>query len=166
MKICQHCKHENIEGALVCANCHKPLGEKNIKRGGTTHHLEDETESTNFPRWGTARLGEERKLLLHVRGHDEPLVIPVSGTLVIGRLNINTGESPEVDLESYNAQAKGVSRKHAAILIEDDALKVMDLASANYTYLNGQRLIAHQARILRDGDELRLGQLVIRINFA
>lgn len=166
MKVCQHCKHENIEGALVCANCNKPLGGKKIRTGGTTHHLEDEIESINFPRWGTARLGEERKLLFHVRGYDEPLVVPVSSEVILGRLNIDTGEAPEVDLTPYNAQANGVSREHAAILIEDDALKVMDLASANYTYMNGQKLIAHQARILRDGDELRLGRLVIRINFA
>jgi pSer/pThr/pTyr-binding forkhead associated (FHA) protein len=86
--------------------------------------------------------------------------------MVLGRYDTDTGETPEIDLEEYDAQDLGVSRRHAAILIEDDAVKIMDLGSANATYINGQKLIARQARILRDGDELRLGRMVIRINFA
>lgn len=42
----------------------------------------------------------------------------------------------------------------------------MDLGSANATYLNGQKLVANQSRILRDGDELRLAKMIVRINFA
>ena len=38
--------------------------------------------------------------------------------------------------------------------------------SANSTYLNGQRLLPSEPRILRDNDELRLGRLVIRVTFA
>ena len=84
MKKCQHCGHENIEGALLCAKCDKPLGEQGLKgKGGTTHHLEDDTESVNFPRWGTARLGEERKLLLHVRGHDQAAKAATAGWQIL-----------------------------------------------------------------------------------
>ena len=41
----------------------------------------------------------------------------------------------------------------------------MDLGSANATYLNGQKLIPFQARILRDGDELKLGNCGVRVGF-
>jgi hypothetical protein len=133
---------------------------------GETRHLEDVPNVANVPRWGTARLGNERKLLLYVRGYDQPLVVPLAEEIVLGRYDTTTGETPEVDLNDYGAEEEGVSRRHAAIISEEDALKVIDLGSANSTFINGQKLIAHQARILRDGDELRLGHLVIRVHFA
>jgi pSer/pThr/pTyr-binding forkhead associated (FHA) protein len=128
--------------------------------------LANAADVSNFPRWGTASLGAERKLLFHVRGYDQPLVVPLAEEIVLGRYNTETGETPEVALDDYGAQDQGVSRRHAAILVEEEALKLVDLGSANYTFINGQKLIAHQARILRDGDELRLGNLVIRVHFA
>jgi predicted component of type VI protein secretion system len=124
------------------------------------------SQSSAFPRWGTARLGTERKLLLHIRGHDTPLLVELIESMVLGRYDTDTGETPDIDLEEYDAQDLGVSRRHAVVLIEDDAVKIMDLGSANATYINGQKLIPRQARILRDGDELRLGRMVIRINFV
>jgi len=38
---------------------------------------------------------------------------------------------------------------------------VVDLDSTNGTFLNGMRIMPHQPRILRDGDEIRLGLLKI-----
>ncbi|KAB2855894.1 MAG: FHA domain-containing protein, partial [Anaerolineae bacterium] len=37
--------------------------------------------------------------------------------------------------------------------------------SVNGTFLNGQRLIPRQARIVHDGDEMRFGKLALRIYF-
>jgi pSer/pThr/pTyr-binding forkhead associated (FHA) protein len=60
---------------------------------------------------------------------------------------------------------QGVSRRHLSITRDHDTVTVTDLGSANHTYLNGQRLIPFEHRILRDNDELRLGRLVIRVAF-
>lgn len=128
--------------------------------------MEQAHQGTSTPRWGTARLGAESKLLFHVQGHDTPLVISLQNKLVIGRYDSGSGASPDVSLDDYAATDLGVSRRHAVITVEEDGLKVMDLNSANATYINGQKLIAHQSRILRDGDELRLGKLVLRVTFA
>lgn len=162
---CPHCDGENPDSEVLCIRCGLPLRPGSGKEG-STRLLENEQAVTNQPRWGTARLGAERKLLLHIRGHDKPLVVNVADELVLGRVDVDTGEVPQVDLTDYGALDMGVSRRHAAILIEDESLKVMDLDSANATYMNGQKLIARQARILRDGDELRLGHLIIRVDFA
>lgn len=131
-----------------------------------TRQIEPDTDMSSQLRWGTAQPGAERKLLLHVRGHSQPVIVSLSDRLVIGRFNLETGEAPEVDLVNYGAEEAGVSRRHAAIVLEDNAVKIIDLGSANHTFINGQRLIAHQTRILRDGDELRFGKLVVRISFA
>lgn len=168
---CPHCGCENAQDQGPCVECGQPLelpaqaGAEQLADDGVTRRVSSIVEPP-FPRWGTASLGNERKLLLYVRDHDKPLVVKFNNRLVLGRFDSETGEMPEVDLEDYNGLGQGVSRRHAAIFLEDDALKVMDLGSANATYLNGQKLIAHQARILRDGDELRLGRLVIHVRFA
>ena len=171
MITCIHCGHENLENTILCTHCGLPVESDVIDpslqaRESATRRLDGTSQSSAFPRWGTARLGTERKLLLHIRGHDAPLLVELMENMVLGRYDIDTGEAPEVDLEAYGAQELGVSRRHAAVLIEDDAVKIMDLGSANSTYINGQKLIAYQARILRDGDELRLGRMVIRVNFV
>jgi pSer/pThr/pTyr-binding forkhead associated (FHA) protein len=41
----------------------------------------------------------------------------------------------------------------------------MDNGSSNGTFLNEQKLIANQPRVLRDGDDLRLGFLVLTVHF-
>jgi hypothetical protein len=161
---CAKCGYENPPGELICAQCDALLTEGT--KDGETRHLDDVPNAANVPRWGTARLGSERKLLLYVRGYDRPLDVPLAEEIVLGRYDTATGETPDVDLNGYGAEEEGVSRRHAAIVAEEDALKVIDLGSANSTFINGQRLIAHQARSLRDGDELRLGRLVIRVHFA
>jgi hypothetical protein len=165
---CAKCGYENPIGELICIQCDSLLvpDQQGSAPEGATRELDPGAETANFPRWGTARLGHERKLLLHIRGHDQPLVVLLADEIILGRYDTTTGDIPDVDLADYGAEENGVSRRHAAIIVEDDALKVLDLGSANATYINGQKLIVHQARILRDGDELRLGHLVIRVHFA
>ena len=115
---------------------------------------------------GTARMGAEQLLLLHVRGHDEPLKVTLTTTVVFGRRNADTGELPDIGLDEFDAREHGISRRHTKLSYDAGIIQVMDLGSRNGTFLNGQKLIAHQNRILRDGDELRLGTLVIRVIFV
>lgn len=132
-----------------------------------TRGLGDTDFEENQPRWGTARFGSRTNLLIYVRGIQQPFVFD-AGTvneLVIGRYDPDTNHSPEIDLQNYGANEKGVSRRHATIIRRDGSLSIVDQGSHNGTYLNGQRLVAHQPRILRDGDDVRLGHLVLRIKF-
>jgi pSer/pThr/pTyr-binding forkhead associated (FHA) protein len=72
---------------------------------------------------------------------------------------------PDVDLTAYAGYRMGVSRRHAAVRLQDKQLHLSDLGSSNGTFINGARLIAHRPYQLRDGDEIRLGQMVLRIFF-
>ena len=58
-----------------------------------------------------------------------------------------------------------VSRYHAVIEQFGARFRLSDLKSDNGTFVNGQRLAANQSRLLRDGDEIRLGKLVIHVYF-
>jgi pSer/pThr/pTyr-binding forkhead associated (FHA) protein len=44
-------------------------------------------------------------------------------------------------------------------------LELFDLGSSNGTFLNGVRLTAHKAYVIHDGDEIRFGQMALRVYF-
>lgn len=91
-----------------------------------------------------------------------------SGELVIGRVEDSKALTVDVDLSDQDGEALGVSRVHLALRYDRDyqTVQVFDLGSANGSFLNGQRLYPNEKRIVRDGDELRLGRLVMRVRFA
>jgi pSer/pThr/pTyr-binding forkhead associated (FHA) protein len=102
-------------------------------------------------------------LRLEVNGSATPLVIAVMEETVIGRRDPTASAVPEVDLTPYGGYQMGISRRHAALRLQNKQLDVLDLGSRNGTYLNGERLKPHQPVALLDGDELRLGKIVIRV---
>ena len=142
--------------------------EAEILRRTATRGLGNTDYEESEPRWGTARFNERTSLMLFVRGAPEPFVFDAGSIveLVIGRMDPDTGQSPDIDLENFGGTEKGVSRRHATIIRKDGSLNLVDAGSHNGTYLNGQRLIAHQPRVLRDGDDIRLGFLVLRVKFV
>lgn len=65
------------------------------------------------------------------------------------------------DESDVTLRASGVSRKHARLSVGIDAdVELSDLGSRNGTFVNGQRV---DEVSLRDGDELRFGEAVVRI---
>lgn len=59
---------------------------------------------------------------------------------------------------------EGVSRKHARLTVEQNGeVRVVDLASRNGTWLNGRRI---EDASLRDGDELRIGPVGLRLRYV
>jgi len=57
-----------------------------------------------------------------------------------------------------------VSRHHARIVVAGDDATIEDLGSTNGTYLRGESLIARSP--LADGDEIRLGSVVVRFRLV
>jgi len=118
-------------------------------------------------RWGTAYFGAGSRIELAFRDTEDVLVFPVFGEVIVGRCHEEEDlEQPDIDLTPFGAVEKGVSRRHLALIRQHDTIGIVDLGSANSTFLNGQRLLPSERRILRDEDELRLGRLVIRIRFV
>ncbi|MGQ9888628.1 MAG: FHA domain-containing protein [Aggregatilineales bacterium] len=74
---------------------------------------------------------------------------------------------PNIDLADQEGDSVGVSRLHLALRYDAryHTISVFDMGSANDTYINGQRLHAHEVRVLCDGDELRLGRLALAVSF-
>jgi len=81
--------------------------------------------------------------------------------VVIGRSDPASGAYPDVDLRPQGGDDGGVSRRHARLIFRDGRWAVEDLNSVNFTYLNGLKLQPATPRILQDGDQIRLGRVLI-----
>ncbi len=167
MIICPHCGTPNREGLLFCEECGKNLN-KSSKADPTlpTRQFEQmPSELAAKATWGTAKFGHGSTVLIHVRDAVEPIVLQPARRIVLGRKDQSSPSQPDIDLTQYGAMEKGVSRIHAAVDRSEDTLTIVDMGSSNGTHLNGQRLGPDQPRVLRDGDEIRLGKLVAHIYF-
>ncbi len=164
MKTCPYCAHANLEGTLFCEECGQILvGER--APVSTQKFMEPSQDQPGRNSWGTARFGRESSVILHVRDAAEPVILNPKDETILGRVDPTTAGKVGLDLTPFGAQEKGVSRIHAAIRRGEDTLTLIDLGSVNGTLLNGQRLIPNQPRVLRDGDEIRLGKLVCHVYF-
>jgi hypothetical protein len=115
--------------------------------------------------WGDIRLPQNAVLVMQILTDIEPLVLPRMEKLVIGRAGASGLRHPDVDLTSWGAIRYGVSRRHAAFEIRDEAVFLTDLGSTNGTYLNARRLPSGESRIVCSGDELLLGNLMAHVYF-
>jgi hypothetical protein len=158
---CPACHTINPEGEFYCRHCGALLAQ--------AAGAPDTTDTRPLAGVGmpdTSYFGEDSVLYLRVRGAESPLHLRIgSNEVMIGRCAPDSVMVPDIDLSPYQADAKGVSRLHAALRRHGDTLMLTDMGSMNYTYVNGQRLHAHEVRALHDGDEIRLGQLPLQVFF-
>lgn len=164
---CTNCGELNREGELFCNTCGLGLTSgTNAQATISTRRIKPNVEdSAAKATWGAARFENGTSIIIHIRDVDKPLRIDPTQRLIFGRSDAQSTSHPDIDLASYGAVEKGVSRQHAALEVNEDTLMLIDIGSSNGTYLNGQRLLPNQPRVLRDGDEVRLGKLVAHIYF-
>lgn len=161
MILCPNCKHREISGAFFCSNC----GTQLVIIPSETQQIQDpeissETEENlNAPgkylssTWGTLHLV------------DNNIMIPLAeiDEFSLGRVGLYQPVLPDIDLTAYEAHSKGVSRLHCVLKKRNNKTIIVDLASANGTFLNGQRIPPHIETLVNNGDVITLGRL--RINF-
>jgi hypothetical protein len=165
MNACPYCGHENRVGEMFCEDCGQSLVGKEPVTLPTRKLDSAANELAAKATWGTARFGQQSSIILHIREATEPIILQPMKRTVIGRSDAKSGQKPDLDLTPYGALEKGVSRIHAVISRSEDTLTLTDMGSVNGTHLNGQRLVPDQPRVLRDGDEIRLGKLIAHLYF-
>ena len=168
MQQCPNCNHRNRLGVVFCENCgasligNSPISTKSL--GGDNavpQAVEVVINST-----GESVLTDNTLLRIEIEGSNEPILLKPGPEVILGRRDPTTGAMPDVDLTQFAGYRMGVSRRHAALRPgEGRRLDLWDLGSSNGTFLNGTRLGAHRPYRLRDGDEIRLGQMVMRLYF-
>jgi hypothetical protein len=191
-QVCPTCAHRNRPGVLFCENCGTNLVTGQQSAMGTRDLREpqesgpdkdkdkkptvvnetppairlDKEQEQAVRSAGTSEFKTEMFLRIEVEGGSTPIVVkPKTEDMILGRRDPTTGTTPEVDLTSYAGYRMGVSRRHASLALENNQLNLWDLGSSNGTFINGNRLTPHQPHLVRDGDEIRLGQMVLRLFF-
>jgi hypothetical protein len=160
---------------VACSNCGKMNGANDVFCYSCGYMLHE----TSSP-FATMRLGNGEAPDDSYYGTDATLVLLVRGTkkmyrvqpqkqqheMVMGRGEGGTMQ-PDIDLADQGAAQLGVSRLHLAIRYSSkhNSVSISDMNSANGTFVNGQRLHPQEVRVLRHGDELRLGRMVFQTLF-
>lgn len=60
-------------------------------------------------------------------------------------------------------KSESVSRKHCIIVLKDGNVLMQDLNSRNGTFVNEKRLPSDKAKVLKAGDQLRIGKLAFEL---
>lgn len=124
----------------------------------------DSSDSAPVPRVSTPW-----RLLMQIGGETQTTVgLEVRDKIVIGRGDPVASFYPDLDLSPYGGQKKGVSRRHATIVQDNEqkALFLEDLNSTNGTRINGFSLEPRRRYRLRDGDELEFGKVQMVLRFV
>jgi pSer/pThr/pTyr-binding forkhead associated (FHA) protein len=115
----------------------------------------------------TAQLDAPDKLVVTVprSKNQTPIILDINqGEFAIGRGE--DGNRVEIDLEPYGAARLGVSRRHARIFLSDEAWMIEDLGSTNGSYLNRRAMTPNTPHIIRHGDELVFGKMLVQVFFS
>jgi serine/threonine protein kinase len=132
VKVCPHCSHRNDLPARFCVRC------------------------------GYAFVGIRPAVLRVIEPVRAAWEMPVSKSpLLLGRTRLDQGHRPDFDMTFYDPEGY-VSRRHAHIIRARNGYFIVDLGSSNGTYVNDQLLAPQRPRLLRNGDQITIGEVVIQ----
>lgn len=168
---CPSCGADNLPESRFCSNCGidmqetaeakalMPVAEAEMAQepeGEPAPAMEAEPVTEAEPPGPT---GQPR---LIVRDTGAEIVLPTAeGDYIVGREDPVSGIFPEIDLNAHEGEHHGVSRRHAQLTIQAGMVFVEDLDSTNFTFVNRQKLAPHTPTALSNGDEVRLGRLIM-----
>jgi len=86
---------------------------------------------------------------------------PSKPEILIGRIDPQQGSFPDIDLTDFDTDKSSVSRQHVRLIALGEGVFIEDLESTNYTFLNKAKLEPAVRYPLNDGDEIRIGGVVL-----
>ena len=165
---CPFCQATHVANTLFCGECGNYLLQD---EGRQTDPL-DTTEMA----WMELPVEEElavsvpfiadtkpQAVQLRIGSAKREIEIPLEKAVHLGRVDPAANVFPEVYVSNEDDAAKSVSRRHARIMKQSGTVVIEDLASVNGTFLNGKRLDPYLPELLKDGDTIYLGKVVIEI---
>jgi hypothetical protein len=168
MQICSNCQSKQFDGTIFCAECGASListirRETTMSLGQRSPTGEFELDPVTMPSPAPAPSGPQITLVIMNSGRR--INLEVGDDLLIGRKDNARGIFPDVDLGLDGGYDAGVSRRHAILAHKNDMYTIEDLGSANGTFVNGRRLAPQGTARIENGDELKCGTLLIRVEF-
>jgi len=157
MMVCPNCKNVNMTGALFCEECGARLKDNDSQI--TQRNITSDSSENQYHPFGGSNVWAS----LHLLDTGQVLPLAVRNEFTIGRVSEGQPIMPDIDLSTSQAFAAGVSRLHAVIKREGVRIIIMDLGSANGTYVNGKRISPNVEQTMRHGDIVALGKMKIQI---
>lgn len=132
VKECPRCAHHNAISARFCTRC------------------------------GTSFVGVRPAILRVVGPVRAAWEMPVrKSPMLLGRARTIEGHRPDFDMSFYDPEGF-VSRRHAQIIKAQNGYFITDMDSKNGTYVNDRPLTPQKPRLLRNGDRIEIGEVVIQ----
>ena len=162
---CPNCKSANISGTVFCSECGAQLiySEALVTQNITTAQVREALAKQPTNPLASPRVEVTTWASLHLLDTGQMLPLIDRNEFTLGRVSEGQPIMPDIDLSAYQAYAAGVSRLHAILKRMGSRVVIMDLGSANGTYLNGRRLGPNVEQSINHGDIIALGKLKIQI---
>jgi len=152
--------HENPEGSAFCDECGErldPTGASAMDMGNMGTPL----ASASAMAGGATATATAVAPRLVVQADNASFDLAGKSEVVIGREDPVSSIYPDVDLTAHGGEEGGVSRLHAKLFINGNQYSVEDQNSTNFTFVNRQKLTPKTPTPVKDGDEIRLGRVIL-----
>jgi pSer/pThr/pTyr-binding forkhead associated (FHA) protein len=173
---CPACGAENLPDSRFCSNCGivmepaveeeppapesepEPVPEPAAEAVTVVEEAPELVAEPAVPE-APAPIGRARFI---VRDSGAEITLPTAeGEYIIGREDPVSGVFPTVDMNPHDGENLGVSRRHAQLTVDAGLYFIQDLDSTNFTFLDRKKLAPFTPAALSNGDEVRLGKLVM-----
>jgi len=166
MIICPYCNNEEYVGTLFCSECGTQLiASTTGPLDSITHTKKTHIYTIDSP--PEPRYEDPPKGTFVLYMVDDKIFLPPVDQieLTIGRKTQGQSITPDIDLSTFDAYKKGVSRLHAIIGFDENKTQaqIVDLNSANGTLVNGNRIPPNSEVPIHHNDIITLGKMKIQI---
>lgn len=159
---CQSCGHNNVAGSAFCEQCGSQLQQPHPATPAYTPPGNEYQSAPPVQETYEKPIVTPSMPRLVIQGSNTVLQItPGKQEIVLGREDPVSNIFPDIDLDPHGGQDAGVGRMHARISMTGGQTYIEDLNSVNHTWVNKQIIPANQKVLLNNGDEIRLGLLVL-----
>lgn len=163
---CPNCGHYSLPTATACEKCGGTLTLELAKQPLSTMHIERRPRGILTTTQGQIEFLADYHVVLQIFPSGACLQASLEKPIMLGRAISATPDPDLLNLEAFNANQHGVSRKHCLLSRQEDRLIVTDLNSTNGTYLGGRKLTPQEGLPAAHGDHLVLGTLHMAVFFS
>lgn len=166
---CPTCGSANPAGESFCSNCGANLGTASAARPPAPQPVPASPVPVSPPPLAPAAAAPAQVVVESDNASFDLAVILANKKeqeALIGREDAVSNIFPDIDLTPHNGEDGGVGRRHALIRYSGGQYMIEDLNSINFTFVNKQKIAPRTPTALRDGDEIRLGRVVLRFKTA
>jgi hypothetical protein len=148
--------YRNVDGVLLHLKDDVSLGEAGVMNGDYLE-LRKIAEGEHY----TNQMGKAM-LCVHESKHSFRIHKEL---IVLGRYDLRHNIIPDIDLTEFDI-GKTVSRRHCSISFVNDQFEIIDLNSANGTYINSQKIDSEHPRVLVHADMIQFGKEGMNLIFS